>query len=76
MRIVSQVETSMVEMGKALEEVTEMTNRRFHDAEELVILMSAAAVQNFMSLLGPSVELDDPRFEALPRCAGGEQQLS
>jgi hypothetical protein len=61
-RIVSRVETSMVEMGKVLEEVTVMTNRRFGDAEDSVILMSAA-VQNLMSSLGPSVELD-PRFEA------------
>ena len=61
-RMVSRVETSMVDMGKVLEEVTAMANRQFNDTEESVILMSAA-VQNFMSSLGPSVELD-PRFEA------------
>ena len=61
-RIVSRLETSVVEMGKTLEEVAGLVGGRFADNEENVLRVSGA-VQNLMSTLGPTEELD-PRFDA------------
>lgn len=61
-RIVSRLETSMVEMGKTLEEVTSLVHERFVDNEVNVNLISGA-VQNLMSTLGSAMEMDT-RFEA------------
>jgi hypothetical protein len=61
-RIVSRLETSVVEMGRTLEEVTSLVHGRFVDNEASVNLVSGA-VQNLMSTLGSTMELDT-RFEA------------
>ena len=61
-RIVSRLETSIVEMSKSLEEVTTIVHGRFEDNEQNVNLVSGA-IQNLMSTLGSTVKLDT-RFEA------------
>lgn len=61
-RIVSQIESSVVDMGKALEEIVVLTQGRFGANEENIRHM-AGAMQNLIATLGPVVEMDD-RFEA------------
>lgn len=61
-RIVSRLESVVVEMGRTLEEVASLSHGRFLDNEQTAILM-AGAVQNLMSSLGSAVEMD-PKFEA------------
>ena len=56
-RIVSEVETSVVVLGAALEEVSSVSIQRFEENEkENRALMGA--VQNLFATLGPTVEID------------------
>ena len=61
-RVVSQVETSVVALGEALEMVAEQTADRFADVDREAKLV-AGAVHTLSSILGTPIELDD-RFEA------------
>ena len=61
-RVVSQVETSVVALGEALEMVAEQTVDRFAEVDREAKLV-AGAVHTLSSILGTPIELDD-RFEA------------
>lgn len=61
-RIVARLESSVVGVGRALEEIATLTHRRFVENEENVHLVSGA-VQNLISVLGPTVEMGE-KFEA------------
>jgi hypothetical protein len=61
-KIVSRVETSVVDIGKALEEIAMLAHGRFVVTEDDVLHVSGA-VRNLISMLGPATEMDE-RFEA------------
>ena len=61
-KIVSRLESSVIEMGKGMEEIAVLAQGRFVQNETNVELVSGA-VQNLMSAFGPSVEMDS-RFDA------------
>lgn len=61
-KIVARLESSMIELGKAVDDIAGVTHERFMELDENVHLVSGA-VQNIMSGLGPSVGMD-MRFEA------------
>ena len=56
-RVVSRLETGVVEIGKTLEEIVGLVHGRFGDTEENVGLVSGA-VQNLMASLGPTEQVD------------------
>ena len=61
-RIVSRLESSVVEMCKSLGEIAELAHGKFVENEGNVRLVSRA-VQNLMSTLGTAVEMNE-KFEA------------
>lgn len=61
-RIVARLESSVVGLGTALEEVASLTHRRFGVNEENVLMISGA-IQNLISVLGPAVDMG-VKFEA------------
>lgn len=61
-KIVARLESSMVELGKALVEMATVSHDRFVEHDENLHLVTGA-VQNLVSSLGPTLGLD-PRFEA------------
>jgi hypothetical protein len=61
-RIVSEVESSVITLGEAMEEVTTLTHRRFAENEKDSKSM-LGVLQNLFASLGPAVEID-ANFEA------------
>ncbi|KAI2496958.1 hypothetical protein MHU86_17543 [Fragilaria crotonensis] len=56
-RIVSEVESSVVTLGEAMEEVTMLTQQRFLEHENETKAM-AGVLQNLFATLGPTAEID------------------
>jgi hypothetical protein len=61
-KIVARLESSMIELGRAMGEIAVVSHGRFVELDEDVHLVSGA-FQNVISALGPAVGMD-LRFEA------------